>query len=205
MSTQIFPTPSALPGIDISISRKVAWDTITQQAVSGKETRVARRIYPIREFGLKFNFLRSSTIWLELQQLEGFFNARQGMYDSFLWTDPDDNAVLAQGLGQGNGVATLFQLVRPFGGFAEPIYAPNTVTNVYFDSTAQSSTTYTVNQWGSTIAPGTLSFAIAPSTQVVTADFTYYWPVRFTIDDLSFDRFVNLIYDNKALSFRTIL
>ncbi len=212
MSTQIFPSTSQCPGLDISISRVVQWDTILQEAVSGKETRVGRRIYPRREYGLVFNFLRSSTLAgfspavNELAAFEGFFNSRQGMFDSFLWTDPDDNSISSQGLGTGDSTAISFQLVRAFGGYAEPVYAPSTFASVSIDSTVMSSTTYTFTQWGST-TPGILTFstAIPPAGQPITASFTYYQPVRFTDDNMTFNRFVNLIYENKKIGFKTII
>lgn len=212
MSTQVFPSTVQCPGIDISISRKVEWDSIVQEAVSGKETRLARRIYPRREFELKFNFLRSSTTAgfapavNELATFEGFFNNRFGMFDSFLWQDPDDNTVVGQGLGNGYG-GSAFQLLRAFGGFVEPVYAPNVINNVYVGSTAPvSSTTYTVSVWGSS-APGIVTFSTyAPSTsQAVSVDFTYYIPVRFNDDNMTFDRFVNLIYENKKVGFKSII
>jgi len=214
MSTQIFPTSTQIPGVDITISRKVEWDTVVQTAISGKETRVARRQFPIRTFGLKFNFLRSSTLAvgrpavLELQTLEGFFNSRQGMFDSFLWTDPDDNSVTSQGIGTGDSTLASFLLVRPFGGFVEPIYAPNVVSNVYLNGVSQASSLWNVYPWGTTqaIGPGYVNFVNSPANGVaVTADFTYYWPARFTMDNMDFERFVNLIYDNKKVEFKTII
>lgn len=128
MSAHIFPTSTQLPGVDISIARAVEWDTIVQEAISGKEQRTVRRFFPRRSYTLKFNFLRSSTVYGELQTLEGFFNRRRD-YDSFLWTDPDDNTVSGQFVGLGDGVTQNFNLVRSFGGFAENVYAPqmNTV------------------------------------------------------------------------------
>lgn len=128
MSISIFPTSTQIPGVDISISREVEWATITQTAISGKEARTGLRPFPRRTYGLKFNFLRSGSLFNELQTLEGFFNSRRD-YDTFLWTDPDDNSVTGQFIGVGDGVTQNFNLVRPFGGFVENVYAPqiNTV------------------------------------------------------------------------------
>lgn len=143
MSTQIFPSTAQCPGIDISINRQVDWgDVIVQESVSGQEVRVARRIFPRRTFELKFNFLRSSTLAvgqpsvLELQAFEGFFNNRQGMFDSFLWSDPDDSVTSSsQLIGVGDGMTQNFQLQRGLGGFFEPVLAPiltsSTTTIVY--------------------------------------------------------------------------
>lgn len=206
MSNAVFPSTSVLPGFWIEITRTAAWDTIVQQAVSGKETRVNRRQYPRRTWDIKFNFLRSSTTYLELQALEGFFDSRQGMFDSFLWTDPEDFISSAAMLGTGDGATQNFQLLRSYGGWIDVITAPNTVTRVAVDSTNVTSTMYAVGGWTST-APGLIKFSTfaPPAGQSVTADFTFYWPVRFTIDDMSFDRMVSMIWEAKKVSFISIL
>lgn len=213
MSTQVFPSTAQCPGLDITITRTVEWNTTVQEAVSGKETRVAKRQFPRREFGLKFNFLRSSTLAvgkpsnLELQTFEGFFNNRLGMEDSFLWTDPEDNSILGQTIGTGDSTGVSFQLYRALGGFVEPIYAPNVLTNVYVGSSVVGSSAYSFTGWGSTV-PGVLTFSttsIPPSGQNVAVDMTFYLPVRFTDDKMTFERFVTFIYDDKKVGFKTII
>jgi hypothetical protein len=59
----------------------------------------------------------------ELQTLGGFFLARQGSYDSFLYSDPTDNAATNQTFAAGDDVTTAFTLARAWGGFIEPIGA----------------------------------------------------------------------------------
>lgn len=206
MSNAVFPSTSVLPGFWIEITRTAAWDTIVQQAVSGKETRVNRRQYPRRTWDIKFNFLRSSTTYLELQALEGFFDQRQGMFDSFLWTDPEDFSSSGAALGNGDSTNKNFQLLRSYGGWLDQITAPNTVTRFQVDSTILTSTMYAVGAWGST-APGIVQVSTfaPPAGQAITADFTFYWPVRFTIDDMSFDRMVSMIWEAKKVSFISIL
>jgi uncharacterized protein (TIGR02217 family) len=214
MGTSVFPSSTALPGIDIKITRTTQWSTIVQEAVSGKETRVARRQFPRRVYALQFNFLRTASAYLEFQALEAFFNNRQGMYDSFLWSDPDDYTVTGQSLGQGDGVTTQFALIRVEGNgsgnlFAEPTYAPNHVATVYLGGVALTSTQWSVSLWGTTVSqgPGVITFSsAAPSAgQNITADFTYYWPVRFTNDDMNFEKLVNLIWEAKKVTFTSII
>lgn len=209
MSTQVFPSLSAIPGLNIKITRNVTWDTIVQEAVSGKETRVARRQYPRRQFTLTYNFLRSSTTWLELQTLEGFFNGRQGMFDSFLWSDPEDNGSSNYTFAQGDSTTINFQLQRNWGSFVEPVYAPNQITRLLVAGSSVSSTQFTFTQWGTTSAlgPGVVSFStiIPGNGQAIAADFTYYWPVRFTMDNMDFDRIVTLIWEGKKVEFLSII
>lgn len=42
----------------------------------------------------------------------------------FQFVDPNDNAVVAQPVATGDGGTTVFQLVRTFGGFTEPVLGP---------------------------------------------------------------------------------
>lgn len=192
MSNSLFPTSTQLPGTDIKIVRTPIWDTIVQQAVSGKETRIARRIYPRRTYELQFNFLRSSTlapfnpVSNELATLEGFFNNRQGMYDSFLFTDPENYTTVNQSLGTGNGTNTQFQLVTTFGGFVEPVYAPTTNTVVVYKTDWQgtnaqyttprtnlipySQAISTTNSWGAANCTASTGAGTAPDG-TMTASF----------------------------------
>lgn len=130
MSTAILPS---LAGLGFPVQRTPVWDTIIQTAISGKETRIAKQTYPRWKWELSYTVLRSSAAFVELQELAGFFNARQGSFDTFLYQDADDNSVTGQAIDNGDGMTTAFQLVRAFGGFIEPVLAPNTVSAVYLN------------------------------------------------------------------------
>jgi hypothetical protein len=54
-----------------------------------------------------------------------------GGFDTFLFTDPDDNAVAAQTFGVGDGDQDAFQLVRTLGSFTEPVYDLNGAPSIY--------------------------------------------------------------------------
>jgi uncharacterized protein (TIGR02217 family) len=200
MSTQVFPS---LPGVTFPVDRTEIWSTIPQVATSGKETRLALWSYPRHRWEFGFDVLRQGTVngsaYTEFSQLDGFFNSRYGAFDSFLYQDTDDYSVTAQPINVGDGVTTSFQLVRTFGGFVEPILAPWTVSNVYLNGVNQASG-WTVSSWGST-TPGVLTFSVAPTAGVsITATFTYYFPVRFVDDEMTFSRFMNLLYSNKKVA-----
>jgi len=154
MSTAILPS---LIGLGFDVVRTPVWDTTVQQAISGKETRIARQTYPRWQWELTYNVLRSGAAYGELQQLAGFFNLRQGMFDTFLYADADDNAVTVQAIGTGDGSTKTFQLIRTFGGFIEPVLAPNVVNHVYLNGVAQSSGSYSIAGWGAA-SPGVITF-----------------------------------------------
>lgn len=200
MSTSVLPS---FIGISWPVERTEEWKSQTQDAASGKSTRIGYWTFPRHTWTLSYEFLRSDPLIGELQQLLGFFNSRQGMADSFLYQDVDDNAVTGQGLGVGDGATTAFQLVRAFGGFAEPIYAPLNVTAVYLDGVLQGSG-YSVSSWGSA-TPGVVTFVTPPGNGVVvTADFTFYFPCYFTADSMTFSAFMQGFYSASKISFRSI-
>jgi uncharacterized protein (TIGR02217 family) len=202
MSVAVFPS---LAGLGWSMTRSEIWKTRIQAAISGKETRIADWSYPRHQWALSFDFLRqgsfSAGVYSEFAALAGFFNLRQGGFDSFLYADPDDSAVTGQGIGSGDGTTTSFQLVREFGGYAEPIFAPDVVSAVYVNDVAQSASLYTVNQWGSAV-PGALVFNAAPAAGVsISADFSFYFPCRFIADQLDFEKFMAALYQLKKIEF----
>lgn len=200
MSTAILPS---LAGLGIDVTRSPIWDTVVQQSLSGKETRYARQSYPRWKWELAYNVLRSTASYTELQQLAGFFNLRQGQYDTFLYRDVDDNTVTGQEIIIADGVKTTFQLIRTFGGFIEPVLAPKIVSAVYLNGALLMSG-YAVGNWGST-TPGQITFTSAPASgTVITADFSYYWPVRMAADSISFSMFLSGYYKAKKFSFISV-
>lgn len=128
MSTSVLPS---LKGLGWEPVRTPVWDTTVQTASSGKEVRIANQTYPRWRWDLPYDFLRADATNHEFQDLVGFFNARQGMFDTFLYADPDDYSVTGQGIATGNGSTAAYQLIRTFGSFIEPVLAPNTVSAVY--------------------------------------------------------------------------
>lgn len=196
-STAIFPT---LSGLGWDVRRSPIWRNKITENRSGKEVRIGFWSYPRYEWELKYNFLRSDITNAEFQSLLGFFNARGGSFDTFKFQDPDDNSVTGQTIGVGNGTQTQFQLVRSFGNYVEPIFAPQTPTAVKLNGVTQSGATYTVQGWESGTTPGMLIFNSAPANgAVITADFTYWFPVRFVDDQIDFKKFLNTVYSGDSV------
>jgi len=130
MSTAVLPS---LAGYGFPAVRTAMWDTDVQSSVSGRECRLAYYTAPKYSWKLDVNVLRSIASPQDFQVLLGFVNARQGSFDSFQYSDPDDNSVTGQAIATGNGGTTAFQLVKTFGGFVEPVLAPNTISAVYLN------------------------------------------------------------------------
>lgn len=174
MSSAIFPT---LPGLAYSVFRTPIWSTLLQTAASGKEQRCALWSYPRWSWSVSFSVLRSSITFGEWQAFVGFFNSRQGMFDTFLYEDVDDKSIVGQNIGVGDGVNKVFQLVRTLGGFVEPIPAPNIITDILVNGVSLAGA-YSVDP-----ATGLATLTAAPGNGLlVTATFSYYWRCHFAPD-----------------------
>lgn len=197
MSNSVFPS---FPGLTWNVVRRPKWSTVTKKSVSGREFRAAQYSYPIWEYKLSFEVLRARSALPEMQQLAAFFNARQGSYDTWLYTDPDDNTVTTQLFGTGDGVTTQFQLVRAFGGYTEPVFDVNGSPSIYKAGTLQTiSTHYTIS------SSGLVTFVTAPTVgQALTWTGSFYWRCRFMQDQLEFNQFMRQLWELKTLEFTTV-
>lgn len=214
MSTQVFPT---LIGLQWKRIRTPNFENIDQEAVSGLETRIALRPYPKYQWKMDYSYLGSGGLNgvsnTDYQTMAGFYNARLASYDSFLLTEPDDSAVTGQQIAIGDGATLTFQLLRTFGGFSEPVLAPNSVTAVYVDGTPVSGSFWSVSNWsaaasnGGTGNPGVLTFSAghAPTSgKAITVDMTYYWPVKFEADKIDFSNEFNKVWALSGLTLKQV-
>ncbi len=206
--TAIFPV---LPGLGWSVSKAPRFATRTQKAISGRELRVVDQVIPIWTWTLTYSMLRDEhdtrgpaglgAGYDELRTLAGFFLQQQGSFGAFLFDDPTDDTVSAQLIGTGDSTTTVFQLVRTFGGSTEPVVAPNAVTAVYFNGVLQSSAGYSVDP-----ATGLVTFTTAPPTSdAITADFTYYFRVRFADDTSEFENFMYQLWSLRQVKLQSVL
>jgi uncharacterized protein (TIGR02217 family) len=162
---------------------------------------------PLWKLSLSYAFLYDDSQhvdangYSELQQLEGFFMARQGSFDSFLvdlaqlTRKPLDSTVSGQPIGTGDGSTTGFQLVRNVAGYLEAIQNPaGQSATVYVSGVKKTQGT------DYTIANGLVSFAVAPAASAaITADFQWLWRVRFAQDVLEFDNFLYQLWECKKV------
>lgn len=166
MSISIIP----LSGIAFPVDREVQWSTDTQESISGKEVRLSYYTYPRYTWTCDIGYLSSASA-ATFQALMGFYNERQGSADSFLYQDPDDNAVTGQSIATGNGSTAAYQLIKSLGGFIEPVLAPNIsgTVNVYLNGTSIPSVGYS--------APG--SATLGQSSGGALAATIYYVKVAW--------------------------
>lgn len=192
MSNAVFPT---LPGLEWAVVKTPAWNTKIQKAVSGKELRAAFFSYALYRFKMSFSVLRASSAYAELQTLMGFVNGRKGSFDNFLYTDPTDNTVTGQSIGIGNGSNRFFQLVRAYGGNAEPVMNINGTPTIKINGVTQTPTThYTIDGYGY------VTFVTAPANgAAVTWDGAYYYRCRFAADENDFENFMYQLWSTKRI------
>ncbi|MDE3017165.1 MAG: DUF2460 domain-containing protein, partial [Pseudomonadota bacterium] len=122
VSTEKFPLS---PGLSWSVHVAPKFNTRVAGHVSGREIRTAWQQYAIYDFTLSFDVLRGNATQ-EIETLMGFYLARQGQYDTFLLDlgavtqNAADSYVTLGAQGVGNGVSTVFPLMRTVGEASEP-------------------------------------------------------------------------------------
>jgi hypothetical protein len=96
VSTELFPgsfgSPTALPGIYPTVSKRPGFSTAKYKGASGVGVRRSNMQYPIWEIEVGYEFLRdnNSIHNNEYRTLCGFFMSRHGDFDTFLLKDRDD-------------------------------------------------------------------------------------------------------------------
>ena len=200
MGQAIFPT---LVGLSWDQVTSPSFNTMVKRAVSGNEYRSRGAQYPLWTFTVAYDLLRDSN-WsptnTELQQLMGFYLARNGAFDSFLFSNSNDNTATAVSIGTGNASNTLFQLCRTYGAggftFNEPVENVLALTSITFNGVTQNSANYT------TVSTGLITFNSAPGANVAVAwNGTYYYRCRFTDDSLDFNNAMRGLWDLQKLGF----
>lgn len=192
MSNAVLPLTD---GYGITAIKTPQWTTRRARAVSGFERRVQQRIYPMYGVEMSIEVLRDATGLDEAKNLIGFFNARAGQFDSFLYTDPDDNSVTDQQFGTRDGTTTQFQLVRAFGGFIEPVHNVNVLTNIKSNGVALASPAdYSIS------ATGLVTLTAAGTAgHVLTWSGSFYWRVIFDTDKLPVNKLLQGLWNLKKL------
>ncbi len=172
--------PQTLNTFAYNSSKKQRWNTEIQKTGSGRERSMTTQLYP--QWEIKAQLLRLSDT--QVRELFGFVALRKGAFEPFYWLDPEDSTCTGQQLGAITPGLS-YQTYIVMGGYVEPAeYAE--VSKVYIDGVEQNESSYSV-------ANGIVTFNNAISTSaVVTADYVYYWKVRFNDDGMG----ISHIFDN---------
>jgi uncharacterized protein (TIGR02217 family) len=201
MTLPVFSPPV---GLAWPVGRRPKWSTLHQESVSGKDNPVQLWPYPRRTWDVSFDVLRSDNASLNipapaqaLQYVEGFYNAVAGSALAFVFVPPEDSTVTGQLLGTGDGVTTQFGLVRTWGGFTEPVFAPQGTPTIYVSGTPTLAFTLGTQ--------GLVTFTSAPALgAALTWTGSFGFVCRFDADELDFSEFMSTLWELKKLSFTTV-
>lgn len=219
MSNAVYP--GNLNGLGFTVVKTAKFSTIVQSSPAFVEDRVLQSQNPVWRWTLLYEVLGNSSRYVapgesypDLQRLVGFYLARQGRYDSFLFDDPTDDSVgpallpdltpnpQAQLQVVTDGTDYYSPVQRNMGGqFYEDITDLNGGITVYANSVAQvgGGTNYDLLGPGLTF-PGAsfgglyLKWVGGAPVEPVTAQFNFYFRVRFDIDEQGFEEFVHLLW-----------
>lgn len=189
-----------LAGMTFPVIRSPNWRTDTHRTITGKRTTLAWQSVPWYNIEIPYSFLRA-TATAEFQDLLAFYNSANGPANVFRFNDPDSNTATALQFGTGDGATRTFQLLTRIQGASfnwnDPVYFTNTAS--IFDNAVLK--TLGVDY---TLTSGLVTFTVAPiAGHVLTWTGTFDWLCRFTEDMISFEKFVNSIWELKALKFST--
>lgn len=196
---RVFPQ---LPGIDFLVEKVPLFATGVKTSSSGREVRTAYYPYPLYRYKVQANFLRSRTDKLELQKLLGFFNSQQGRYGAFFYQEQENNAVVDESFGTGNGTSQTFQLMRDVGkgtpfSSKEPVYAVWKAPVIKVNGTIVFN--YTVDVWGK------ITFTSAPASgAALTWTGNVLSVCRFNDDEMSLKQMMDRLWSQDGLEFRSI-
>lgn len=211
-----YPIYPGLPGLSYSVFWKPRFaNAPTAVAANLAEIDLPLASTPVHEFTLTYDFLRNQTTYLgagitnEFKDLFGFFLRLKGNAGRFLFDHPDDRSVTGEFVATTDGVTTDYgPLQRTFGVGAnsgtEPVGYVNLTQPiaVYLDGVLVDPSnydvvrTYPVNQQ--------LSWHVAPAAdQDITIDYYYYYYCKFAEPDMSFEKFMQLLWRVKQVAIRS--
>src|SRR5690349_4620609 len=98
MSNAVFP--AAVRGLTYSVTKGFEFSNIDQSGPNKTSVRIQQTRNPIWHWTLLYDLLKdiptdlaAGLTYTDLQTMMGFYAARGGTFDDFLFEDPDDNSV----------------------------------------------------------------------------------------------------------------
>ena len=198
MSNAVLPV---LQGLAWNVGVQPEFSTKVQRAVSGRELRGAFMAYPLWNFSLTYEVLVDGIRGTDFDTLAGFFLARRGQWDNFLYTNPLDNTVSAMPSGNTAASKVTYQLTRDFGAgsftFTEPVMNINGTPQIYLGGALQVvGTNYNMNSLGQVVFTSQPTVGLA-----LTWTGSFYYRCRFKQDVADFNNFMKDLLELKKLEF----
>lgn len=206
MSNAVFPI---LPGLEWNSVKAPFFKTNVIESVSGRELRSSYQLAPKFNITLSYEFLRERKGRNELQQLESFFIARRGAYESFLLAVPDDHTFEVQIVG--DGFTTTFNVIKP--GLGIPLmntkpqneaatlkmWRSNSGLLMWSTSTSKkmwSQSAVSINESGVI----TLSEPLGAGA-ILTISGEFYYKCRFADDNQDYTNFAHKLWKTSKIDF----
>jgi hypothetical protein len=210
MSNQIYP--DEVRWLKYNVVKTPEFSTTVQTAVSAAEVRITNWQNPIWHWELTYEVIRDQAGQIspglaqtDLRTLMGFYMARQGKFDSFLYSDPNDNTVTpdAQTLpvvvSGGFSYTPIQRLMGDADGFYEDITDLDGPLSLYDNGVLMNNPTdYTVLGPGVALDgyafQGLVAKWAAAPTGPITAAFSFFFRARFDVDRIAFEEFVDSLW-----------
>jgi hypothetical protein len=216
MSNAIFP---ALPGLAGRLSISDEYDNIIYRGSNGYETRVPKLQDPMLRFKIEYILKDGYNAEQTFEPIRSFFRARRGSYESFLLDASvitgraSDANVTGQAL---NVDGTYYSpIIHTVSGYDESIYELHSIT-VKENGVTTPTTKYELlgpspkgNYNGFSWPGAIIHFQNATNTGnraptvPVTANFSWYYRVRFANDTSSYDALMAQLYELNELELVT--
>lgn len=218
MSSAVYPDNTIVRGLTWTTLKSANFNTLVQESPNKVSTRILQAQNPFWEFSLIYDYLKDNPgdipigqSYTDLHILMGFYLARQGQYDSFLFSDPTDHSVgPALDISSAPNLQAQLQLIqdpvtslwyspvqRNMGGeFYEDIPDLNGGISVFANAVAQVGGGINYTLLGPGFAGNGFSFEgmyllwNGTPTGPITAQFNFYFRVRFSMDRQDFENFV---------------
>lgn len=177
--------------VDSPFNEELDFLTLVSESESGKEQRYQKWLKGRRIFQIKLD----ARYITETTNLWRFYIRRKGAFDSFLFQNPNENPVTAEVIGSGDGVKSVYYLGQNVDiGSGDCISVPGSEAvkrSIGGTGDFLSFSNYVID---STVGQITTN-AILPSGDVLRADYSFYYRVRFKDDKLAREAFATNLWN----------
>lgn len=205
MSNALYP--GAVKGLTYTVMKTPEWKTLTQQAPNGDSLRIAQMQNPLWHFTLVYDYLydtfpsanntQSYAPYTDLQTLMGFYLARQGQFDDFLFSDPNDSSAAGMRWGRWQPLRSYpaGTVIIDLAGHAQLVTTPGVSGAAFpsFSSSGGSTSDGSVLWTDQGFWPNGFPNAPAPLALVTDAAGNYYSPLQRTVGGLFSEDITDLV------------
>ena len=176
--------------LDTPFEEDIRYLTVISESEGGKEQRYQKWQRPKRSFRVKLDARQAA----ETNNIWRFYTRKKGAFDSFLFSNPNENPVTAETVGSGDGSRSVF-------------YLGQSVDVATGDLIAVSGSTSLKRSVGGTgdflpFSAFTIDDPIGqitttsplPLNDVIRADYQFYYRVRFKDDTLTREAFASELW-----------